>query len=205
MKFFDLDSPLSKLLTNIADLMLVNLLFIAFSIPVVTIGASLTAMNYVTLQILDNKQPDIFDTFLKAFKENLKQSTILWGIFVGLGIVLFAWYIVIENMVIIGLASVLRIFLYIFIAIYSFILTYVFYLQAKFENTVKELIKNAFLMSIRHLPTTLFSLAILGGSLILVMFYPKLIGYGLIVLLCGFSINSYAIGFFMKRVFRKYA
>ncbi|HJB24778.1 YesL family protein [Jeotgalibaca ciconiae] len=204
MKFFDINSPLNKLLTNIADLMLVNFLFILFSLPIVTFGASLTAMNHVTLQMSEGKQLSIFKSFFESFKENFKQATGLWAIVFGMNAVFFAWYIVIENMIDTNIASILRAFLYVFIVIFSMILIYLFYLQAKFENTIGETIKNAFLMSIRHLFTTLLSLVIIGGTVIAIMFYPRVTGYGLLLVLGGFSLVSYGISFLMKRVFRHY-
>lgn len=204
MKFFDIDSPLNKLLTNIADLMLVNFLFILFSLPILTIGASLTAMNYVTLQMTEDKHPSIFKSFFESFKQNFKQATGLWVLVVGMSAVFFAWYIVIENMIATNVASILRVFLYICIVLFAMVIIYIFYLQAKFENTIKETIKNAFLMSIRHLLTTFLSLVSIGGTAIVIMFYPKVIGYGLFLVMVGFSLVSYGISFLMKRVFRHY-
>lgn len=204
MKFFDLDSPLSKLLTNVADLMILNFLFLLFSLPVVTFGASLTAMNFVTLQMAENKHPAIFDSFFKSFKQNIKQSTILWGIVFAMSTVFFAWYIVIENMVLVELAAVLRFFLYIIIVLFSMMLVYLFFFQAKFENSVLATIKNSFLMSIRHLFTTILSLAIIGGVVIIILFYPQFIGYGLVLTLVGFALISYVIAFLMERVFQNY-
>jgi hypothetical protein len=45
------DSALMRFLTRIADLMILNVLFIVTSLPIVTLGASLTALNFVALRI----------------------------------------------------------------------------------------------------------------------------------------------------------
>lgn len=201
---FNLDSPLNKGLTLVADLMLVNFLFLLFSLPILTIGASLTAMNSVTLKMARNEQPSILKSFLGSFNENLKQATILWIVTIGMGGVLFAWYIVIENLINIGIASVFRVFLYIFMVIFIIMLTYIYYLQAMFANTIMQTIKNALLFSIKHLFFSFIFIFIIFVGLFIVFFYPKIIGYGLILVLIGFSLISYWIAFFMNRIFQPY-
>ena len=45
-KFFNLDSPLMSGLSKLADLIWLNILAFICSIPIITIGASMTALNY---------------------------------------------------------------------------------------------------------------------------------------------------------------
>lgn len=201
---FNLDSPLNKGLTLVADLMLVNFLFLLFSLPILTIGASLTAMNSVTLKMARKEQPSILKSFWGSFNENLKQATILWILTIGMGGVLFTWYIVIENLINIGIASVFRVFLYIFMVMFIIMLTYIYYLQAMFANKIMQTIKNALLFSIKHLFFSFIFILIIFVGLFIVFFYPKIIGYGLIVVLIGFSLMSYCIAFFMNRIFQPY-
>ena len=42
-KLFDLDSPLMRVLSKMADLMILNLLMIVLCLPIVTAGAALCA------------------------------------------------------------------------------------------------------------------------------------------------------------------
>ena len=55
-KFFNLDSPVMRVLGKAADLMILNLVFIACCLPIVTIGASITALSYVTLKMADGTE-----------------------------------------------------------------------------------------------------------------------------------------------------
>ena len=71
---------------RVIDLILLNFLWIIFSIPVITIGASTCAAYYVTLKLVDGKENpegfalvDVIKLFLKGFKQNFKQGTILWA------------------------------------------------------------------------------------------------------------------------------
>ena len=50
---FNMDGPLFRFLSKVADLMILNLIFLISCIPIVTIGASITALSYVTLKMKD--------------------------------------------------------------------------------------------------------------------------------------------------------
>lgn len=88
MKFFDLESPLMQVLNKVADLMILNLLTVLFCIPVITVGASLTAMHYVALKMARNEECYIARDFFKSFRMNLKQGTVIWLIELFLVLVL---------------------------------------------------------------------------------------------------------------------
>ena len=60
-----------------ADLFMLNVVFVICCLPVVTIGASLTALHYVTLKMARNEESYIIRSFFKSFKQNFKQSTII--------------------------------------------------------------------------------------------------------------------------------
>ena len=55
-KLFNIDSPVMRFLGKVADLMILNLVTLLCCIPVVTIGASLTAMHYVLLKMVRNEE-----------------------------------------------------------------------------------------------------------------------------------------------------
>ena len=74
MKIFDLDSPLMQFLNKMADLLWLNILTFICCIPIVTIGASLTAMHYMALKMVRNEECYITRGFFKSFKENWSSS-----------------------------------------------------------------------------------------------------------------------------------
>ena len=78
MKIFVLDSPLMRALTIISDLLWLNVLTVICCIPIVTIGASVTALHYLSLKIVRGEENHLTATFLRVFKENFKQSTLIW-------------------------------------------------------------------------------------------------------------------------------
>ena len=76
-RLFGSDSILFKVLEKIADFVILNLLWAICCIPVVTIGASTTALYYVMLKMVRNEESHVAKMFFKAFKQNLKQGSIL--------------------------------------------------------------------------------------------------------------------------------
>ena len=81
---FSSESPLFSKLNTLADLVLLNLLTILCSLPVVTAGASITALYY-TMYKLRNQEAKLYRAFFKAFKENFKQATIIWLVLLVIG------------------------------------------------------------------------------------------------------------------------
>ena len=77
MKFaFNIESKLWKFFDCAGDLVVLNLLFILTSLPVVTIGASVTAMDAVLFRMKEKQMDDVRTEYLRAFRSNFKNSTL---------------------------------------------------------------------------------------------------------------------------------
>ncbi|HIT90331.1 MAG TPA: DUF624 domain-containing protein [Candidatus Merdenecus merdavium] len=202
--FFNMDSKFFTFMTRVADLMLLNIVWILCCIPIVTIGAATTAMHYVTLKMVKNEEAYIVKSFFRSFKENFKQSTIIWLIMLALGIIFGADLAIMKYMTT-GIISILKYFIFALLLIYLFVLIYVFPLQSKFVNTIKNTMKNALLMSIRHLPWTVLILIITFGPTLLMQFIPTLFTYGILVFfLVGFSLTAFINSFIFSKIFDQY-
>lgn len=153
MKFLSLDSPLMKALGRMADLMWLNLLTVICSIPIVTAGASFTALHYVCLKMVRDEEGYVTKDFFKSFKENFKQATIIWILILVIGAVLafdFRALTVMDSSykkIIFGAVVAATVFVII-------TTLYVFPILSHFVNTIKGTIRNAFFMSILALPRT---------------------------------------------------
>lgn len=203
-RFFNMDNGFFQVLSRIADLMILNIIFLITCIPIVTIGAAWTALYYVTLKMIRNEESYIVRSYFKSFKENFKQSTIMWLIALVLLVLLFFDYRIVNVMagtirqaMLIGL-TVVALFL-------AMILTYLFPLQSKFYNTIKNTTKNALLMSIRHLPQTVIMLVITAAAVLITFFNNWTFSYGLLFwILLGFATIALANSWFLVRIFDKY-
>ncbi|MFS6555220.1 DUF624 domain-containing protein, partial [Parabacteroides distasonis] len=193
-----------QFLSRVADLMILNIVFLITCIPIVTIGAAWTSLYYVALKMVRNEESYIVRSYFKSFKENVKQSTIMWLITVALILLLFFDYRILSVME--GtLAQAVQIGLTLVVVVLAMILTYLFPLQSKFYNTIKNTCKNALLMSIRHLPQTLIMLAITVASVFITFLNNWTFSYGLLFwMLLGFATVALAKSWFFVRIFDKY-
>ena len=96
-RFFNLDSPVMVALTKMADLIIVNLLAFFCCLPIITVGASMTALHYVVLKVVRDEECYIVKSFFKSFKENFKQATVIWLIEVLLIIIFAADFWIIQE------------------------------------------------------------------------------------------------------------
>ena len=124
-RFFNMDNKFFVFMGKVADLCMLNLLCIACCIPVVTAGASLTALYYVTLKMVRNEEAYIFRSFFKSFKENFKQATIINVIMLIVAVLLYLDTNIAGNM---GQTTgkILRMIFAVFTLLYVMVLLYVY-------------------------------------------------------------------------------
>lgn len=203
-RFFNPDNPVMEFIAKVFDLVILNLIFIFSCVPIITIGASTSALSYVTLKMVRGEDPYIWRNFWKSFRQNFKQGTLVWIfsilIFIFLGM---DFYII--NSQNTSLFAVVRILLWIVCAVALSVFLYVFPVISHFVCTTKQALKNALLMTFGHLPYTLMMLALAGLLLFLCSSSNKL--FAMIVVLsgiCGFSVVSFVYSIMFDRIFQKY-
>ena len=80
------ESAFGRLMTRCGTVIAANIMFVLFSLPVVTAGAALTALHHVMFKMLRSKEPiNPFVQFWKGFRGNFRQATIAWLIALALG------------------------------------------------------------------------------------------------------------------------
>lgn len=198
MKLFDLDSPIMRTLSRVADLMLLNALALICCIPVVTAGASFTAMHYVSLKLARGEEGYIAKSFFKSFKQNFRQATVIWLIFLLVLAVLIGDYIIMGNVE--GISNVIRVIVTIVAIIVLFTSTFVFPVLAKFDNTIGATIKNAFVISLIQFPKTILMFILNWIPWILLVTVIQIVP---LCILFGFSAPAYASAFLYKKFFQK--
>ena len=190
----NLDGPVMRLINKIVYSVYLNILWFICCIPIVTIGASTTALFYVTLKIAKNEEGNLTKAFFHSFKENLKQGTVIWLILLCLGIILgidgYALYhLRFENVFWTLCTAVFCVAA----AAYAIVLMYIFPLLARFDNTVGAMFKNALFIGVRFLLCTIAMAVIYFLMLLIIVrfFTPAVIfGEGLCALLCSYLLSN---------------
>ena len=191
---FNLDGPVLQFVNKIVYSVYLNILWFVCCIPIVTIGASTTALFYVTLKMAKNEEGNITKSFFHSFKDNLKQGTKIWLILLSLGIILgidgyVLYHIRFEN---IFWTLCMAVF-FVAAAAYAIVLMYIFPLLARFDNTVGAMFKNALFIGIRFLFCTVLMAVIYFVMLLVIIriFTPAVIfGEGLCALLCSYMLSN---------------
>ncbi len=205
-KVFNFEGPVFTFLSRLADLFWLNLLYIMCCIPVVTAGAATTALFYVTLKMAKDEEGYITKSYFKSFKDNFVQATLIWLIYLAVMVVMFMDFRIANGG---SMAEVLKnatvsdvviVAVGVMTIVLLMTLVYVFPLLAQFDNTVLNTIKNAFLISIRHLPYTFLMLIITALPYVLIWFSPAL----LLLVAIMFSATAYINSKFLNRIFVLY-
>lgn len=186
-QFFSFDSPLMNFLGKLADLIILNLLFVLCSFPIITVGASATAMCYVTLKARDGYEGNVCRYFFKSFRQNFLQATLIWVILMILMGILWVDYNLVHDAQGVGY-QIIRIILPVCAIIWAMVLLYVFFLQARLQNTVPQTIRNALALAVSNAPRCILALAILVAVWRIMTLTEGTFSYGVLVwLVVGFS------------------
>lgn len=201
--FFSPDSKFMQTMSRLADLVVLNLLFLVSCVPLFTIGAAATAMYTVCFQLGTEKESGIFRTYFRSFRENFKQSTILFLILALLLLALFFDTLLLFSMtgwlrygcVLTGFLLVLAVLMY----------SYAFPLLSQFANSTRQTLKNSLFLSLGYLPRSLLigALNVFPLALALLNLYTFL-QTAMMWAFLYFSAAAYFNSLLLKKVFAHY-
>lgn len=184
MKFLNIESPFMQAMGKVADLMWLNVLTLLLSIPIFTAGASLTALHYMALKIVRNEECYVTREYFRAFRQNFKQSTLIWLLMmVIIGLLAGDYYVFRHSEVEFG--NVMQMVILFLTVVVAFTLVFVFPVQAKFENTILRTIKNAFFISVVLFPKTILMIALYAMPVVLASYFPQIIPISFLLGLSG--------------------
>ena len=198
MNFFSIDSPLYKFMSRLFDMFKLNLMWLIFSLPIVTMGAATTAAYTVTLKMVDDEEGYIAAPFWQAFKENLKKGSLV-------GIILeFAAYAIYLDFQLYHAANKYNTMFLIVGVIAVFLLymhmIYAFPLLARYENTIINTLRNSYSIAAKYLGRTAFLTVILLFEIVFFFWNWKMAFLG--VLFCPaclmLTISGFAKNFFSR-------
>ncbi|MCD7744817.1 MAG: YesL family protein [Lachnospiraceae bacterium] len=203
--FFNMDNVVWRTLSRLADLMILNIVFVICCIPVFTIGASLTALNYVTLKMRDGEEGYVIRSFFRSFRQNFKQATGLWLLTLLVGVILALDLMILRS----GEGtfwSVMTVIIIIICLIVIMTFLYLFAVLSRFENTVVNTIRNSFIMAIADFPRTVAMLAIVIAAIVVSLYNSTTLNWAILFwLMLGFAVIAYCNSYFLSKVFNKYA
>lgn len=201
MRFNWTDNVVMRALGKIGDMICLNVMWLICCIPIITIGASTVALYTVMLKMVKNEEGYIFRGFLKAFKTNFKQSTIIWIILLLLGILWTVDFRVAG--VIPGMAGIVLRALFLTLGFVLLSVTiYIFPLTARYENSIKGTFKNALILTVAKLPYTFLMVAIVVAAVFASLWSAFTLLFSLpLWLIIGGALIAWVNSYILRRVF----
>lgn len=167
------NSWLYRLSKSIGDVVIISALFLLFCLPIVTIGASVTALYYTVYRKYHKHIDEVSKDFMRSLKDNLKNSTIihiiylLYSSLVGFniyfalngfgGVKLPDWYIVVSFIPVLPVI---------------FTLPFVYPLLARFSNGLKGTVTNSYTLCMINFPKFLLIWLIFIVALAISVCFP---------------------------------
>ena len=189
--------------THFWDMIKLNIIFIIYCIPIITIGPALSALTSITISMIQRRHIYILSDFHKAFKANWKQSLICsfiyTSIFTLLSVAVFFYFKKAQENIIFYTLVFMCLFMDISLGLASL---YIYPLLTTISLSVKDIFKNSIFLSIACFKNTLTGVLVYGLILgINLVFFPLTI---LLMLIFTFSILSFISSFTSWPGIKKY-
>ena len=172
---FDIHNPVMRWIVKIFDCMCLSFLWVVVSLPVVTVGASTTALFAAVHRYIRLEEGGLWKTFWQAFRENFKRSTVCWLIVLLVMVLLIVDVLVFRTMALNGqfLGKLYWVVL-LLIGVAAAWVAYLFAYADRFTGSVKDVLRFSFMLMVLHPVKAITVLMILLGGAALVMLGPGL-------------------------------
>ena len=167
---------LKRFLEAFGNMFALNLCFVITCIPIVTIGASVTALYAMCIRLQDGRESTVLHGFIENFKKNFKQATVAWGIILLCAAVMLAEYVMINNIPT-SFNDFYTILLIIEAIVFLFTLPFVFPLISQYDNSIFNVFKNSFLLSVAYLGSWIKVLLAWIAPILISIIYPMVFIY----------------------------
>ncbi len=208
-RIFDPENGFFTTMGKIWDLIWLSILWTVTSLAVVTMFTASASMYYAVVKVIRRGRGYVTRSFFHAFKENAKQGIILNIIALVAAVILYVDFRYAEYLRAQG-NTLGTVFLIVFTCItffLCFLLVWVNPILSRFKLTLKQLIMDTLLISIRHFPTTFIMVAALVGIVYLLYTYlPYIIVYGLFVIIPSVlpGVFCFLRSLLVERILKKY-
>ena len=196
----NLDSPVMDYVNTLLSYLVLNLLFLLCCIPVITIGPALAALYQVMLREARKEYGYLYRGFFRAFRETFFQA--LWlSLFFAAALLFVSFSMIFWYSYGGALPMAASVLLAVLMLLTLGAGLYGFPLLARFRNTVRQTIRNAFHMAAAHGVYTLILLGIEAAVAALFYFFPL---FRVFMLAVGFGFVALCKSLILSVVFARY-
>lgn len=201
-RLFSTETEFYQKLSKYSGIFLCGIAWLLCCIPIISIGASCTAMYRMMFNIRADK-PAGFSEFFRVFIKEFVKSTLVWLCDLLCILLLYVIFCYAAAAGIEGAKGIISLILFLLpFLLWMFTFLYVFALTSFFENTVLNTIKNGLIMSFRYYRYTIYSMALTVIPLIIYIFlgdyYFMLYGLPVLIFVLMPLMIYWKSGFFLK-------
>ena len=204
MKLLDPDSPIMSFLARVADLVILNVLWLLCCLPVVTAGASTTAMYHVVRHLQEESISSVTRDFFRSFKSDFRQATPVYLLLLipTAAVVMNAWILSAQSSDVVPVY--VRAIWMVSALMLTFVVSFVYPVMAYFDDTVWKTLRTAAVLAVAKLPRTVLISAInLLPIIMLFVSLPFFLRSSIFWLLIGGSMTAYLNMLILRPVFKK--
>lgn len=171
--FISYENRVFQVINRIVDTVLLSILWTLTSLPMITLGASTTALYYSVNKVIRHDRGSIGQDYWNSLRNNFKQSTLLLVLMILIYVVLAVDCNIVFQLIQAGEAmKPLLIILLVAVALFSMWSRYWFPYIARFENKNKDVLKNTFRMAVMNIQWSFLAFVIFAVELILYFLIP---------------------------------
>lgn len=199
---FSLENPLMQFLSLLCDLMILNVLFLISCLPVFTIGAAICGMNKACQAVVMDDERSMIKLYFSGFKSSFKQATVAWLVTLAVIAGLVCYWFLVTNFIRGTLAAVVLILMVVIAVIALSILSYLYPLITRYNNTLREHLRNASILTITRPLLTICLLIMNAAPFILpIISLQSFLRFLFVWFLVGFAFLCYLMNQLIKPVY----
>jgi uncharacterized membrane protein YesL len=202
MDLFNINGKFYSFMTKVADLIILSVLWLLTSLPVITLGASSSALYYSVIKVVRKDSEGPVHAYFKAFKGNFKQGTVITVAVAAFALLVTAvgtavYRVNSDAETLQRIYTIYLILLGIIIAWLHYLISYI----ARFQAPLKTVLKNSLVISLVNLPQSvsmmiLFTLCIVG----FILSFPA----SAMVIILAPGVYALLTSYLTERIYQKY-
>lgn len=174
-RLLDIDNPIIRVIIKLFECMILSVLWVVFSLPIITMGAASTAVYSSVYHHIRKDEGYLWKSFWSAFKENFKRSTLAW--LPMLAMILFLIYDVLVLRALIQNGNPLGRLFGIILVLLFVAAAWAMYLAAycaRFQGRVKDMLRFSFYLMMAHPLRAIGVMIAVIGSISMILVVPGL-------------------------------
>lgn len=191
ISLFDPENSFWSFLSRIYNLAFAGFLWFLTSLPIITLGASTTALYSYAFSVTEQRDGYVSRTFFASFRKNFVKATVIWlGMLIFFGFLLFDGYLASTGTT---TGSKVMVFLILAVVILAAMLVvHIFPFLSKYDLPYKEMLQKVFLIGVGTLPVSITLVVLNSMFYLLIYAFPPaaLFAQGFVAALCSLFLKA---------------